>query len=93
MALFTGVIQLGCPSRITYLRGHDFSQLKAFITAAFLTSQMLYQFGQMKLSEKNHLGLIAFVIASSLSAQPTQKSFELEYGTCLRVQVVSLHLC
>ena len=36
----------------------------------------------MKLSVKNHLGLIAFVIASSLSAQPTQKSLlELEYGT------------
>ena len=36
----------------------------------------------MKLSVKNHLGLIASVIATSLSAQTTQKSLlELEYGT------------
>ena len=36
----------------------------------------------MKLSVKNIIGLTAFVIASSLYAQPTQKSLlELEYGT------------
>ena len=55
---------------------------------------MLYQFVQMKLSEKNHLGLIAFVIASSLSAQPTQKSLlELEYGPILKeLEVLFLRL-